>query len=280
MCGAQRIIVKQMKYSPSQIKETSWVMFFSTSVVIVLIGIIFLVITNALFLGLSDFIYYLLKSRTWTSFVTTIWTASIATILSMFIGIPVGYTLSRYKFPCQKLIKTLIDLPVMVPPAAVGLFLLGLFKTVPLANITNILGVQIDHAIPGVIVAQFTVTVSFCIRLVMASFDTVNPRFESMARSLGANLPYTFFKISLPLAKNGLLAALIIVWARAFAEWESLMLFVGGIQGRTDVMPFNVYLQFNGGKLGWALTISMFCVLIAIGSIYAVHRIGGKAHVW
>lgn len=262
-----------------QLKQISWVIFFSAFVILILAGIGFLITTNVLFLGFSDFLYYLQKTRTWINIVTTLWTASIATVLSMFIGIPVGYILSRYKFPCQKFMDTLIDLPVMVPPAAVGLFLLGLFKTFPLNSMTSILGIKVDHALPGVIVAQFTMTVSFCIRLTMASFETVSPRYEYVGRSLGASLPYTFFKITLPLAKNSLIVALIIVWARACAEWESLMLFVGGIQGRTDVIPFAVYLDFTGGKLGWALTTSMFSVLIAIVSMYAVNRIGGKAHV-
>lgn len=238
----------------SQLKQISWVIFFSAFVIIILAGIGFLITTNILFLVFSDFMYYLQKSRTWINIATTIWTASIATVLSMFVGIPVGYMLARYKFPCQKFMETLIDLPVMVPPAAVGIFLLGLFKTFPLSSATSILGIKVDHALSGVIVAQFTVTVSFCIRLTMASFKTVSPRYEYVGRSLGASLPYAFFKISLPLAKNSLLVALIIVWARSCAEWESLMLFVGG-------------------KLGWALTTSMFCVLIAIVSMYAVHRI-------
>ena len=196
----------------------------------------------------------------------------------MLIGIPVGYTLSRYKLPCSKLLKTLIDLPVMVPPAAVGVFLLGMFKTTPVENITDILGIKVVHALPGVIVAQFTVTVSFCIRLVMASFDAVNPKYEQVARSLGASMPRVFLRVSLPMAKNGLLAGLIIVWARAAAEWESLMLFVGGIQGKTDVMPFAVYLDFIGGKLGWALTTSLFCMVTAVASMSAVYFIGRKKY--
>jgi molybdate transport system permease protein len=163
----------------------------------------------------------------------------------------------------------------MVPPAAIGVFLLGVFKTAPLLTVTQFLGIKIDHAVPGIIIAQFTVTVSFCIRLVMASFDTIDPRFEQVARSLGASLPRAFCKISLPLARNGLLAGLIIVWARAAAEWESLMIFVGGIQGRSDVMPFTVYLDYTAGKLGWALTTSIFCIIISVASMSAVHYIGG-----
>jgi molybdate transport system permease protein len=264
----------------SKIKQSAWVASFSAFVGIILFAVGTLIASNVLFLGLGDFLYYLGRSKTWLHFGITLWTASIATLLSLLIGIPIGYALSRYAFPLPRLFKTLIDLPVMVPPAAIGIFLLGVFTTAPLSNLTQALGIKVDHALPGVIVAQFTVTVSFCIRLVMASFATVSPKFEQVARSLGASLPHAFFKVSLPMAKNGIAAAVIVVWARAAAEWESLMLFVGGIQGRTDVMPFAVYLDFAGGKLGWALTTSLLCMAIAAMSMSAVHYIGRKKHAW
>ncbi len=259
-------------------KEIFWVFFFCGMVATVLCAIVVLVISNALYLGLHDFLFYLGKSKTWLNLWVTLWTASIATLLSMCIAIPVGYTLSRFRFPCPELLKTIIDLPVMAPPAAIGVFLLGVFTSFPLSNVTQTLGIKIDHALPGVIAAQFTVTVSFCIRLVMASFDAVDPRYEQVGRCCGASLPRVFFTVSLPMARNGVLAGLIIVWARAAAEWESLMIFVGGIQGRTDVMPFAVYLSFVGGKLGWALTTSLFCVIIAIASMSVVHYIGRKRY--
>jgi ABC-type sulfate transport system permease component len=263
----------------SRIKQSAWVAFFSAFAVFVLVAIVGLIAINASFLGFSDFAHYLGKARTWTNFLNTSWTASTATLLSMAVGVPVGYTLSRYRIPFPHLIKTLIDLPIMVPPAAIGVFLLGVFKAEPLSSITQLLGIKIDHALPGIIIAQFTVTVSFCIRLVMASFETVDPKFEQVARSLGASLPRAFFKVSLPMARNGLLAGLIVVWARAAAEWESLMIFVGGIEGRSDVMPFAVYLDYTSGKLGWALTTSIFCIIISIVSMSAVHFIGGIKRV-
>jgi ABC-type sulfate transport system permease component len=264
----------------SGIKQAAWVLSFSAFVVFILFAAVGLIAINAAFLGIGDLTYYLGKARTWLNFLTTFWTASLAALFSMLVGVPVGYTLSRYKIPFPKLMRTLIDLPIMVPPAAIGVFLLGVFNTAPLLNITQFFGIKIDHALPGIIVAQFTVTVSFGIRLVMASFDTIDPRFEQVARSLGASLPRSFFKVSLPMARNGLLAALIVVWARAAAEWESLMIFIGGIQGRADVMPFAVYLDFTAGKLGWALTTSIFCIVISILSMSAVHFIGGKKHAW
>lgn len=264
----------------SQLKQLGWVSLFGGFVCLLVASVAYLLLSNALYLGWGDFVHYVGKARTWTNLWITVWTASLATLLAVMIGIPVGYTLSRYPVPFPRLLSTLIDLPVMVPPAAVGLFLLGVFKGFPVAGLCEWLGLEVDHAVPGVVVAQFTVTAAFCVRLVKASFDSVNPRFEAVSRSLGASLPRTFFRISLPLAKNGILASVIVVWARAAAEWESLMLFVGGIQGRTDTLPFAVYLDWNGGILGWSLTSSLFCVLIAVCSMYAVHRIGGRGYVW
>jgi molybdate transport system permease protein len=264
----------------SQLKQLSWYGYFGGVAASLLLAVTFFIVVDALFLGLGDFAHYLGQPRTWASLWLTVWTASLATIIAMVVGIPVGYALSRYRVPFPRLARTLIDLPVMVPPAAAGLFLLGLFKTFPASGLCAWLGLQVDHAVKGVVVAQVAVTLAFGIRLVRASFDAVSPRFESVSRSLGASLPRTFFFVSLPLARNGILASFIVIWARAAAEWESLMLFVGGIQGRTDTLPFAVYLDWNGGMLGWALTNSLFCVIIAAGSMYAVRRLGGRGHVF
>jgi len=258
----------------------AWYGFFGGAAASLLLVISSVLVIDALFLGWSDFAHYLTQPRTWSSLWLTVWTASLATAISMAVGIPVGYVLSRYRLPYPRLSLTLIDLPVMVPPAAVGLFLLGLFKSFPAEHLSGWLGLRVHHALPGVVVAQVTVTLAFAIRLVKASFDAVSPRFEAVSRSLGASLPRTFLGVSLPLARNGILASLIVVWARAGAEWESLMLFVGGVQGRTDTLPFAIYLDWNGGILGWALTSSLFCVAMAAGSLYAVRRLGGRSHVF
>jgi molybdate transport system permease protein len=113
-----------------------------------------------------------------------------------------------------------------------------------------------------------------------ATFDSVNPRFEQVSRSLGATLPSTVFRVTLPLAKRGVMASLIVVWARAVAEWEALMLFVGGTEGQTDVMPFAVYLDWNGAMMGWVVSMSLVCIATAIAAMGAVRLIGGKSHVW
>jgi len=246
----------------------------------VLAAYVLLVASNAVYLGLSDAKWFVTKPRLWLRFGLTVYTATAATAFALLVGIPAGYALSRLRFPCPTLTSTLIDLPVMVPPAAVGAFLFGLVHTFPVKQLSDLAGVQFSHNVPGVILVQFAVTVAFCTRLMKASFDAVNPRFEHISRSLGASLPHTLWKVTLPLAKNGIIASTIVVWARAAAEWEALMLFVGGTEGQTDVMPFAVYLDWNGGMMGWVVTFSLACILLAIASMGAVRIIGGKSYVW
>jgi len=246
----------------------------------VLIGYFALIVSNAVYLGWHDIAYFLPRERLWVRLWLTVRTSTLATALALLVGIPVGYALSRLRFPCRTLMNTLIDLPVMVPAAAVGVFLFGVVKSFPVRQLSEVLGVRLAHNANGIVLVQFAVTVAFSVRLMKASFDAVNPRFEQVSRSLGASLPGTLFRVTLPLAKNGIIASAIVVWARAAAEWEGLMLFVGGTMAKTDVMPFSVYLDWNGGMMGWVVTFSLVCVALAVTSMAAVRVIGGRSYVW
>ena len=261
-------------------RRSVWPLVCVTAVALILAGYVSLVLSNAVYLGLSDSKWFLTKSRFWVRFWLTVYTATSATAISLLVGIPAGYALSRFRLPCRALTTTLIDLPVMVPPATVGVFLFGIVGSFPVKHLTELVGIHFAHNPEGVILVQFAVTVAFCARLMKASFDAVNPRFEQVSRSLGASLPATLWRVTLPLAKNGIIASTIVVWARAAAEWEGLMLFVGGTMAKTDVMPFSVYLDWNGGMVGWIVTFSLACVVLAVVSMGAVRLIGGKSYVW
>ena len=257
-----------------------WPILCVASVVAILTGYLFLVLSNAVYLGWSDSLYFLSHPKLWNRLALTIWTATSATGLSMAIGIPAGYALSRFRFPYPRLMATIIDLPVLIPPCAVGAFLFGFTHTFPLRDILTFFGIELGHATVGVVFAQFMVTAAFCARLMKAAFDTINPRLEFVSRSLGASRIRTFFQVTLPLARRGIIASCIVVWARAAAEWESLMIFVGGTDGRTDTLPFAVYLDWNGGMMGWVVSMSLLCILVAIAAMGAMRIIGRKSYVW
>jgi len=257
-----------------------WPAVCVSAVTVVMAFYVVLIASNAIYLGWNDGLYFLGQSRMWARVWLTVWTATVSTGFAMLVGIPVGYALSRFRFPIRHVVATLIDLPVMMPPAAVGAFLLGVVYAFPVRHASEAVGLHLAHNAQGVIFVQFVVTVAFCARLMKASFDAVNPQFEQVSLSLGSTLPRTFFRVTLPLAKRGILASMVVVWARAAAEWEALMLFVGGTTGQTDVMPFAVYLDWNGGMMGWCVSMSLVCVLMAVAAMSAMRMIGGKSYVW
>jgi len=263
-----------------KIQSHLWQSLCIACIAVILAGYLILVLSNAVYLGFSDSLYFIGHPRLWSRLALTAWTASLATILSLSIGIPAGYALSRFRLPCSALMATLMDLPVLVPPAAVGVFLFGFTHTFPIRDILDLFGINLSRTAAGVVFAQFVVTVAFCARLMKTAFDRINPRFEFVSRSLGASRPRTFFQITLPLARRGIVASLIVVWARAAAEWEALMLFVGGTEGKTDTLPFAVYLDWNGGMMGWVVSLSLLCIFMAIATMGAVRIIGRKSYVW
>lgn len=257
-----------------------WPVFCIASVTAILTAYFLLVLSNVVYLGFSDSLYFFGHPRLWERLALTALTATLATVLSLAFGIPAGYALSRFPIPCSRLMATLIDLPVLIPPAAVGAFLFGFTNTSPVRDILTLLGIELSHTAAGVVFAQFAVTVAFCARLMKTAFDMVNPRFEFVSRSLGASRMLTFSQITIPLARRGIIASLVVVWARAAAEWEALMLFVGGTEGRTDTLPFAVYLDWNGGMMGWVVSLSLLCIFMAIATMGAVRIIGRKSYVW
>jgi len=248
--------------------------------IIILFAYVVLVVSNWIYLGWSDTIYFFSKSRMWERFWLTVWTSTVSTFFALCVGIPAGYALSRFTFPCRNVIASIIDLPIVVSPAVVGAFLFGITTRFPFDLISEHYGIYIGRNVYGVLLVQFTVTAAFCARLMKASFDMIPTRFEAVSRSLGASSLRTFFRVVLPMAKNGIIASMIVGWARAAAEWEGLMLFVGATEGKTDIMPFAIYLDWNGGMMGWVTSMSIVCILMAISAISAMKMIGGRSNVW
>jgi molybdate transport system permease protein len=239
-----------------------------------------LIASNWIYLGLGDTFYFFTQPRMWQRFWLTVWTSTVSTCFSLIIGIPAGYALSRFSFPCRNVFASVIDLPIVVSPAVIGAFLFGITTRFPFDLISEHYNIYIGRNVYGVLLVQFTVTCAFCARLMKAAFDSIPPKFESVSRSLGASNFRTFFKVVLPMAKNGIMASMIVVWARAAAEWEGLMLFVGASEGKTDIMPFAIYLDWNGGMMGWVVSMTIVCILMAVTAMTAMRLLGGKSQVW
>ncbi|MCG3179461.1 MAG: hypothetical protein BIFFINMI_01796 [Phycisphaerae bacterium] len=229
--------------------------------------------------------------------------SSIMTVvLAMIVGIPLGYLLSRRRFWGHTFIDTVLDIPIVLPPLVVGVALLIFFNTVPGRWINDAV-IAIQHGIniliarvqkpftnrpwqfaadglvfapEGVVIAQFVVAAAFGIRTLKATFDQIDPRIESVARTLGASRRQAFFRVTLPMAGHGILAAAVMTWARAIGEFGPILIFSGTTPKYTEVLPTAIYLEFQVGQLQSALAVSLMMVLLAMLTLWAFKKLGGR----
>ncbi|MDB2682531.1 ABC transporter permease [Opitutales bacterium] len=215
------------------------------------------------------------------SLTLTFLTCTCSAILSLFFAIPIGYSLSRFKFRGRTLLDTLLDIPIILPPLVVGLSLLILFNSFPtresaLEGWLNQHGIHITFHIPAIILAQFTVAAAFAVRSMKNTFDHISPRSELVALTLGCNRSQAFWKITLPQAGRGVLSAGLLAWARALGEFGPILIFAGVTRGRTEVLATSVFLQINIGNLGGAAAISLLLITLAIATILIIRTAGDR----
>jgi molybdate/tungstate transport system permease protein len=147
----------------------------------------------------------------------SIMSASISTVLIAIFGIPLAYCLARYRFPGSFLVRVVVIIPLVLPPLASGALLLGVFG--PQSSIDRVFpGIEFTQSLVGVIIAQTYVASPFMILASQSAFESVDESYEKIARVLGKKKIEVFVKISLPLAKKGILVGFIMAWIRAVGE--------------------------------------------------------------
>lgn len=201
----------------------------------------------------------------------TLLTSTVAALLSLLVAVPLGYLLSRRRFPGRALVDALIDIPIVLPPLVVGLSLLILFQMAP-ARWFERTFFNVTFAVPSVILAQFAVSAAFAVRTMKTAFDQIPPRTEDVAMTLGCTRAQAFFKVTLPEVRRGMLAAGTLAWARALGEFGPVLVFSGATRMRTEVLSTSVFLELNVGNLPRAAEVSLLMMLLAVIVILAVRR--------
>jgi len=205
-------------------------------------------------------------------------TATSAMVLSVVIGVPAAYALSRKQFPGKSVVDTLLDLPVVLPPIAAGMALLALFKT-PVGDLTDWLGLKVVFEPTGIVVAQFTVVCALGIRVLKSGFDSLDPRYERVARTLGFSQWQTFRKIVLPMCARAILAAAVITWARAMGEFGATVVLCGATSFKTEVLSIAIFLNLAVADIEAALAITLILMFISLVTLLFFKRFGERAHL-
>lgn len=225
----------------------------------------------------NTFISALLSQEILFAVRLSIATATIAAIISMFIAIPVAYAISQAEFPGKDVVDSLLDLPIVISPIALGACLLVFFNTPIGAGIDDNM-MKFVFAVPGIILAQITVISALAIRLLKSTFDSIDPRYEQVGRTLGYSKPEVFLRVTLPLAKDGLIASGILTWARAIGEFGATTTLAGATAMKTETLPIAIFLSLASADVEKAIAVIFVLVIIAVVALLTIRRLIGRRY--
>ncbi len=219
----------------------------------------------------------------WIALSLTLKVAGWATVLNLVFGVAIGFFLARKRFPGRDLLDALLTLPLVMPPTVLGYYLLVLLGSHgPIGGwLQEGFGINLIFTWQGAVIAATIVAFPLVFKSARAAFESVDPQFEQAARVLRISEVAVFFRVTLPLAWRGILAGVLLAFARATGEFGATLMVAGSIPGKTQTLSIAVYEAVQAGQDNVAnflvLVTSVTCVtvLLAAGRL-APGRIAGQ----
>lgn len=207
-------------------------------------------------------------------------TSVISTIFCIVVSVPAAYALARYNFPGKNILNTILDVPLALPPLVAGVALLILFGTTSFGKGLAEAGIKFVFTPLGIILAQFFVNMPFMFRVLRSTFQGINPRYEYVAQTLGSTEAGAFWRVTLPMARNGLMAGSIITWCRGIGEFGAALMVAGSTRMQTETLPISLYLNMSCGELPLAIASATILIVISLISLFIFERFSGFARVF
>ena len=200
-------------------------------------------------------------------------TSTLATILTIFMGTPLAVLLARKKFTGRRILDTMIDLPMVLPPAVAGIALLLAFGRRGLLG--EPLGLEIPFTQWAVVLAQMFVAGPLYVRSAIIGFAGIEKDLEDAAIIDGAGTWEVLRFVTIPLTRKGLLGGAVLTWARALGEFGATIIFAGNLAGRTQTMPLAIYIGFEL-DFGTAVTLSVLLMGVSFFVLILVRYLVGR----
>jgi molybdate transport system permease protein len=197
--------------------------------------------------------------------ILSVWTASASTAVSLVIGVPLAWVLARGGFPGQRLLRSLVTLPLVLPPVVGGVALLLAFGRTGFAGryLDSWFGLTIPFTPLAVVMAETFVAMPFLIITVEGALRSADQGFEEAAATLGAKRMTVFRRITVPLIAPSLAAGAVLCWARALGEFGATITFAGSFPGQTETMPIAVYYALENDPDA-AIALSLVLLLVSV----------------
>ncbi|WP_281652913.1 ABC transporter permease [Microbacterium aurum] len=200
-------------------------------------------------------------------------TAAIATVVCAVLGVPLAVLIARSGARVAALLRAVVTVPLVLPPMVGGvalLFLLG--RNGWLGRLLGEVGIQVPFTTAAVVIAQAFVALPFLVLALEGSLRATGVGYEQAAAALGAGRWRILWRVTLPLAAPGLLAGIVLCFARAVGEFGATALFAGNAPGLTQTMPLAIYTAFNGAGVsqGTAVALSLLLLITAVAVLLLV----------
>jgi molybdate transport system permease protein len=207
----------------------------------------------------------------------TVATAAVAMLIALPLALAVAWLLARLSFRGKAVIETVVMLPLVLPPVAIGLLLLQtLGRARPLGRLLDGLGVDVVFTWKAVVIAMVVMGLPLLVRSARAGFEQVDRRYEAVAATLGARPLRVFFTISLPLALPGVLAGSVLGFARAIGEFGATIMVAGSIPGETRTLAVAIYSFTETGRDEEAMVLIGLSLAIAFVALWASNRLSRR----
>jgi molybdate transport system permease protein len=205
--------------------------------------------------------------------------AVLATAINAAVGIPLAYALARRRFRGRAVVDLLVTLPLVLPPTVTGYYLIVLLGRrgwlgAPLYDAT---GWTIAFTWYAAVVAATVMALPLLVRTARAAIESVDRDLEKAAYTLGRSEWRTALEVTLPLARNGILAGLVLAFARALGEFGATLMLAGNIPGRTTTVPLAIYTAVQTGESGAALALVGILTALSCVVLVAAGRLGARA---
>ena len=200
----------------------------------------------------------------------TAWVSALSTLLLLPLGLAAAWLLARRDWPGKSLVQTVVMMPLVMPPVATGLILLKLLgRRGPLGRfLHDTLDLNIIFTWRGVLIALGVMSFPLLVLSARIAFEQVHPRFEQIARTLGAGEARVFFSITVPLAVRGIIGGMLLAFARALGEFGATIMVAGNIPGRTATLSLSTYEAVQLGQDDAAYRMLGISVALAFAAVW------------
>lgn len=194
----------------------------------------------------------------------SLWTATAAMAISLVVGLPLAWALARLDFPGRSVVRVAVTVPLVLPPVVAGVALLSAFgRSGVIGAPLRDLGISIPYTSTAVVLAHVFVALPFFVVSVEGALRATSREYDEVAAVLGARRGRTFFRVTVPMALPGIVAGLVLGWARSLGEFGATITFAGNFPGITQTMPLAVYEALSTDPEA-ALTLSFIMLVVSV----------------